>query len=200
MLSAWMRMKYPNVVQGALAASAPVRWFNGTINPNTWTKIASHVIEKQGGQMCYYQYKYGFYDLTSCVYDQFKWPKIQEIFGLCNVPTKPDDVNTLIGTVADGLGGMVQVNYPYATGDLPAWPNKAACAAAAAYPPVENLGAAQSIFNFTNIEAIGRAFQVTFNSSGNASCINFDGSPGGSPPDDVPYGWTIQTCNDLPMP
>lgn len=96
MLSAWMRMKYPNVVQGALAASAPVRWFNGTINPNTWTKIASHVIEKQGGQMCYYQYKYGFYDLTSCVYDQFKWPKLKEIFGLCDVPTKPDDIDTLI--------------------------------------------------------------------------------------------------------
>lgn len=69
MLSAWMRMKYPNVVQGALASSAPVRWFNGTIDPNAWTKIASHVIEKQGGQMCYYQYKFGFYDLTSCVYD-----------------------------------------------------------------------------------------------------------------------------------
>jgi len=194
MLSAWMRMKYPNHVQGALASSAPVRWFNGTTNPNTWTKIASHVIEKQGGQMCYYQYKYGFYDLTSCVYDQFKWPKIKEIFGLCAVPTKPDEINTLIDTIAGSLGGMVQVNYPYAAdmgGDLPAWPTKAACDAAAAYPAAENLEAVQSVFNFTNIEAIGRAFQVSFNHSGDASCIDVDGSPGGSTPSDIPFGWTI---------
>lgn len=70
MLSGWMRMKYPNHFQGALAASAPVRWFNGTINPNTWTIIASDVIKKQGGQECYDLYHNGFYDLTSTVYDQ----------------------------------------------------------------------------------------------------------------------------------
>ena len=46
--------------------------------------------------MCYYQYKYGFYDLTSCVYDQFTWGKIKDIFGLCEVPTKPEDIDTLI--------------------------------------------------------------------------------------------------------
>jgi lysosomal Pro-X carboxypeptidase len=44
MLAAWMRMKYPNYIQGAIASSAPILWFDGMIDPNAYTKIASNVI------------------------------------------------------------------------------------------------------------------------------------------------------------
>jgi len=44
MLSAWMRMYFPNQIQGALAASAPILWFKGYINPNAWSDVASNVI------------------------------------------------------------------------------------------------------------------------------------------------------------
>jgi len=39
MLAAWIRMKFPNVFQGALAASAPIRHFKGTVDPMNFTNI-----------------------------------------------------------------------------------------------------------------------------------------------------------------
>jgi len=36
MLAAWMRMKYPHKIWGALAASAPVRWFRDLTDPGAY--------------------------------------------------------------------------------------------------------------------------------------------------------------------
>jgi lysosomal Pro-X carboxypeptidase len=33
MLASWMRMKYPHIIQGAHAASAPILFFPGTVSP-----------------------------------------------------------------------------------------------------------------------------------------------------------------------
>lgn len=54
---------------------------------------------------------------------------------------------------------MVQLNYPYPTDfeqPLPAWPNKAACAAA--NTPMESDIGASNGFDWSNIEAIGKAY------------------------------------------
>ena len=100
---------------------------------------------------------------------------------------------------------MVQVNYPYDTDfetPLPGWPNTQACAAAKTFPPVppgeEDVGLAQR-FNTTYIKAIQRAYDVYVNYTGTVSCINFDGSANGTVPSLVPFGWDVQTCNDLPI-
>ena len=49
MLAAWMRMKYPQHIQGAIAASAPILWFEGKTDPSAFTEIASNAIKQAGG-------------------------------------------------------------------------------------------------------------------------------------------------------
>lgn len=208
MLSAWMRMYFPNQVQGALAASAPILWFKGYINPNVWSDIASNVVLKQGGQDCFDSYKFGLYDLESVFEDAPKWGELKTIFGTCAAPTTPAEAQTLHDAVVGGLQAMVQVNYPYPTNfeaPLPGWPNKVACAAAkASTEQSEQNVSSASAFDWTNIKAIGAAYQI-WTQVGNThggkliECVNLDGSAKGSVPSTVPFGWDLQTCNDVPM-
>lgn len=46
MLAAWLRMKYPNWFQGALAASAPILFFEGYVNYNGFDNIATNDYRK----------------------------------------------------------------------------------------------------------------------------------------------------------
>lgn len=52
MLAAWMRMKFPDKFQGALASSAPLRWFKGQVNPSAYTQFTTNVFENTGGKSC----------------------------------------------------------------------------------------------------------------------------------------------------
>lgn len=130
MLAAWMRQKYPQHFQGALASSAPVLWFKGKVNPNAYTIVASKVIKSMGGQECYDRYSRGFFDLQNMVYDASRYQILKDTFNLCTIPTGPEDVMNLIGVLSDSLGTMAMVNYPYPTqfiNNLPAWPQQYAC-------------------------------------------------------------------------
>lgn len=60
MLAAWFRMKYPHIVHGALAASAPILQF-GDITPcNVYSQIVSSVFETAYKPQCAYNVKESF--------------------------------------------------------------------------------------------------------------------------------------------
>jgi lysosomal Pro-X carboxypeptidase len=41
MLAAWMRMKYPHVIQGAHASSAPILFYTGVVSPYAYNDLAT---------------------------------------------------------------------------------------------------------------------------------------------------------------
>lgn len=74
----------------------------------------------------------GFYDLIQAAEIPNTYAGINRFFNVCsdsNVTT-PEDVEALIENIADSLGTMAMVNYPYPTEfvrPLPAWPIYQAC-------------------------------------------------------------------------
>ena len=48
MLAGWMRMKYPHKIWGALAASAPVRWFRDLTDPGAFMQKSGEVFTEVG--------------------------------------------------------------------------------------------------------------------------------------------------------
>ena len=175
MLASWMRMKYPNHFQGALASSAPILWFEGKTDPNAYTVVASKVFKKMGGQECYDLLSRGFYELTNLMYDPSKYQGIKDTFNMCDVPTHPANITTLIGIMSDSLGTMAMVNYPYPTNfvnPLPAWPMMEACVQAKTFPPSSGPGEGESVFNFTNVMALQRAANVFYNHTGQEACLD----------------------------
>lgn len=52
MLSAWLRMKYPNSVVGAIASSAPIWQFKGLMPCENFYRITTNVYEYMGSTLC----------------------------------------------------------------------------------------------------------------------------------------------------
>lgn len=133
MLAAWLRMKYPQWFQGALAASAPIIFFDGVVDPRAYNDIATNDFKK-ADENCPDNIRLGFAKLAELALFSDSYESIKEIFGLCDAPTNADDVKVLIGTISGALGTMAMVDYPYPTNfvtPLPAWPVNESCKDAA---------------------------------------------------------------------
>ncbi|CDW57183.1 Peptidase S28 domain containing protein [Trichuris trichiura] len=101
MLAAWMRIKYPHLIDGALAASAPVAQFPGLTPCSTFTDITTTSAFALRSSLCNES------DLA------FK-----------------NNVTQLVNWLSDIYSTLAMVNYPYENDFLnpvPGWPVKASC-------------------------------------------------------------------------
>jgi pimeloyl-ACP methyl ester carboxylesterase len=103
MLAAWMRMKYPQTIQGALAASAPILYFKGAENMHNngasffdvITNDFATVLEPAGG-LCAEGVKQAFLEIPKLMAaDNSTWAALKADYNLCDDVTSAQDLQDL---------------------------------------------------------------------------------------------------------
>lgn len=190
MLAAWLRMKYPHAVAGAIAASAPVWQFPGLTSCGIFNRILTRVFKLSNKT---FDCSLPIRKMWTAIRNITKTSDGKQWFSanwkLCNKINDDNDVNGLIEQLVDILGNLAMVNYPYPSNflaPLPGNPVKAFCEQLAG----KKFGNDKMLLN-----AMSKAFNVYMNYTGTSTCNNFKNP---DPMGDI--GWDFQTCTEMVMP
>ncbi|CDW78306.1 lysosomal pro-x carboxypeptidase [Stylonychia lemnae] len=193
MLASWIRMKYPHIIQGAHAASAPILFFPGAVSPYAFNELVTRTYRDViPGFDCSSVVKKGLQLLNSYQADKTHYQDIKNAFNTCDgQPSSSDQVQFLLDSIPSVLGNMAMVNYPYPTSfiaPLPGNPVKAACTAA---------GVPASDLDYIN--SLAKMYLVFTNYSGQSICTNLNGGNQQFAPPDT-QAWDYQTCQEFVTP
>ncbi|KAK2078013.1 hypothetical protein QBZ16_003881 [Prototheca wickerhamii] len=205
MLAAWFRIKYPHLLNGAIAGSAPIWTFLGedpAYDAGGFAATVTRDASPAGGAAaaCVDNVKAGWKTL----FDMGKTPggrsSIAEALRLCpdSAPKSEDDVLALAYWLQDAWDYLAMGDYPYPSGYmlngggvLPAYPVRAACSFLAASDLHKD--------GFALLRAVGQASGVFFNHSGQLDC--FDWNQGANPETEKDADfWGYQACTEQFMP
>lgn len=155
MLATYMRMKYPNLVDGVIAASAPVLSYLG-MNPPYDPNAFARVVTNDAGPICATQVKASLTALGQAV-QSGELSKLSNVFKTCAPLQTKEAAHGLLEWASNHFDYLAMGNFPYPSSylvpdgaQLPAWPVKAACELMdqtyKAKDPLSALVAAASLF------------------------------------------------------
>jgi lysosomal Pro-X carboxypeptidase len=153
MLAAWLRMKYPGTFQGALASSAPILFFEGSVSPYAYNEVATQSFASYAAE-CPNVIRNGFAALIANEDQKQNYAQIGTIFNMCRPPASSLEVQIINSYVNGALGSMAMVNYPYPTSFLnpmPEWPVHAACDGALSVEIKTQIDYISAIFEASNV-------------------------------------------------
>ncbi|KAJ9521980.1 hypothetical protein QJQ45_024858 [Haematococcus lacustris] len=201
MLAAWMRMKYPHVVDGAIAGSAPIWTFEGdtpAYDSLSFSKGVTHDASSSGGapRACAGNVRAGWKLLDSLGATQEGRTRISAAMRLCpdSSLNSTDDVLGLKYWLASAWDYMAMGNFPYPSGyilnghgQLPAYPVRVACSLGLHhYTP----SSAQLL------EGMAQAAGMYYNYSGSLSCLNWNQGANSDSDEDADF-WDYQFCTEM---
>ncbi|XP_066225673.1 lysosomal Pro-X carboxypeptidase-like [Saccopteryx leptura] len=189
MLAAWLRMKYPHMVVGALAASAPIWQFEDIVPCGVFMKIVTTDFRKNDPD-CSESIRRSWDAMNrfSRTGAGLRW--LSEALQLCTPLTSSQDVQHLKDWISETWVNLAVVDYPYEANflqPLPAWPVKEACQYLK-NPGVSDTQLLQNIF---------QALNVYYNYSGQAICLNMSETSTSSMGH---LSWSYQACTEMVVP
>lgn len=188
MLAAYIRMKYPHIVIGSIAASAPLLQFTGLTPCDAFSRILTSVY-KLPNDSCASLIKKSWNVINSIASTDEGRSWISSQWKLCHSLGK-NDVKPLKDWLVNVLTNLAMINYPYATSFLmpvPANPVKAFCK----YLTNSTLDGKELLVY------LQKGFNIYTNYTGKTKCIDFkqDASPQLGD-----QGWDFQSCTEMVMP
>jgi len=191
MLSAWIRTKYPHIVQGAIAGSAPIAQFTSPCD--AFGRIVTSDFSAAGvNGSCSTSIRasWSAFDRVSKLENKTGLDWINENFKLCDNSklTSSENVTLIKAYLTDLWTNLAMMDYPYPTSflsPLPANPVSVAC-----QPLSQDFADDKELL--TNIF---EAASVYFNFTGDAKCLNIQDE------DDIGADmWSYQACTEMVMP
>ncbi|XP_041049093.1 dipeptidyl peptidase 2 isoform X2 [Carcharodon carcharias] len=190
MLSAYMRIKYPNVVDGALASSAPVV---STANLGDSRQFFHDVTKdfERNSPDCVLTIRKGFQELESLAQQQ-AWSKITSKLSLCKSVKSKKEVDHLYGWARNAFTYLAMFNYPYKTEvglHFPAKPVDVACR--------------YILKKSDHIEGLLDILGMFYNSTGNKKCFDIYteyihcSDPTGCGLGAASQAWDFQACTEI---
>ncbi|CAD7698965.1 unnamed protein product [Ostreobium quekettii] len=201
MLAAWMRMKYPHVVDGVIAASAPIWSFLGeepAYDTGAYYKIVTYAASPAAGcaESCVPNVRRAWDTMLEMFKTDEGRAAVKEAMGICDaVPMKGNAWN-LINWAATPFSLFAEGSYPFPCnyltnggGSLPAYPMRVACNTFLSEP-----------MNGTDLLAgIASAASLLYNSTGNLDCFDFLAGVNNAS-SVVDHLWNWQYCTEMFQP
>ncbi|CAN1277489.1 Lysosomal Pro-X carboxypeptidase [Linum perenne] len=189
MLAAWFRLKYPHIVIGALASSAPILDFDDLTSPYSFNSIVTRDFKSES-ESCYRTIK----DSWDLIAHRKAQPggvdMLQSSFRFC----KKEDVRYLSGWLGTAWVYTAMTDYPTASNFLapmPAYPVREMCRA------IDDPKTGND--SFAKLYA---AASVYYNYTGSAGspCFDLDDGDDSGSQDLGSEGWGWQACTEMVMP
>ncbi|XP_037527045.1 lysosomal Pro-X carboxypeptidase [Rhipicephalus sanguineus] len=183
MLAAWFRVKYPHIVTASLAASAPINMSPGLVPCGKFNEAVTAAYERES-ELCSAAIRKSWTELQKLGYSVAGCKQLRQKFGLCQ-SLHPTNYTLLRDWLKEIYGTIALVNFPEPSdlvGAVPGNPVRVACEGFLKAP--ENNRSAL-------IDAVARAVNVLFNSTGQRKCHDL-----------FIYqrnlaGYNFQKCNEL---
>ncbi|XP_028129356.1 lysosomal Pro-X carboxypeptidase-like [Diabrotica virgifera virgifera] len=190
MLAAWLRMKYPYSVLGAIASSAPIWYFPDLTPCNTFYEKVTSVFERYGKEDCTQMVKLGWDIIYKMSKTNVGLKFLSNSWRLCKNLATVRDVERLLDWLSNIYVKLALSNYHYPTDfltPLPAYPVKVFC---------DKL--TSSYFNDSQslIEHFGNALEIYTNYTGTKQCNNINSTI----EDPNELAWKYQSCTELVRP